>query len=123
MSQIQSARSGLTDEIASLKEEYKDVEGFSTKDLEDVGAEYDTNIADAQKGISAFDTDIKSYVTQWQQAAQMPEQVWGVRALGNTYQTPSQAFGRKERNKRKTQSNQFTLDNIASTWGAGTINV
>ena len=130
----QTARQGYTDELARLTTGRAD----TAKQIADYEKQYDdkidpgilgswdTALTDVQKQQSDFDAAQRSALVSYQQQQDIYNRptTWGVRGLENLARSPKQAFGRRERAKRKTTTQTPTISNLAATWGSPmTLNV
>ena len=120
LSRLSSGRADLAASIADYEKKYDD------KIDPGILGSWDTALADVQKQQSDFDTAQRSALVSYQQQQDVYNRptTWGVRGLENLAQSPKQAFGRRERAKKKTTTQAPTISNLAATWGAPmTLNV
>ena len=124
LGELQTGSTALTDRIAALKAQYG--EDVDPSELEKLSTQYQSNLAEGNKALTKFDSDVRSYATEWQQRMATEDYTRGVRANTDPYLSPLQQFGIKARAasaaKRKPVGEDFTLTNLATT-DQGTLNI
>ena len=121
LDQISTGRADAAKSIAEYEKEFgKDPE------LQSILGSWDTAQSDVLKEREQFDQQRQSNLVAYQQEMDQYNRpvTWGVRGLENLAQSPKQAFGRRERSKKKTTTQTPTISNLAATWGSPlTLNV